>query len=124
MKTRFLLIACLFPVFCFSQSMKYTIKGKVGSYSSPAKMFLTYSYPGQRTVIDSAAIENGSFKFIGTLERPVNATLILKKTAAKIALSRISEALRHQGGECRGIGGCAGPRRGSAWRFEPRGAGR
>ena len=91
MKTRFLLIACLFPVFCFSQSFKYIIKGKVGSYSSPAKMFLTYSFPGQRTVIDSAAIENGSFKFIGTLERPVNATIILKETAAKIALSRISE---------------------------------
>jgi len=91
MKTRFLLIIGLFPAFSFSQSFKYTVKGKVGNYSSPAKMFLTYAYPGQKTVIDSSVTENGSFKFIGTLDRPVNATLILKKTAAKISLSRISD---------------------------------
>jgi peroxiredoxin len=91
MKTKILFFICLIPVLSFSQSFKYTIIGKVGTYSSPAKMFLTYAYPGQQTVIDSAVISNGNFKFFGTLERPVNATLILKKTAAKIAISRISE---------------------------------
>jgi peroxiredoxin len=67
------------------------IRGKVGNYSSPAKMFLTYTFPGKKTAIDSATIENGYFEFYGSLEIPVNASLILKKTSAKIALSRITE---------------------------------
>jgi peroxiredoxin len=88
---RFIIIICLFPAFCFSQAPTYTIKGKVGNYSSPAKMFLTYTFPGKKTAIDSATIENGYFEFTGSLDMPVNASLILKKTSAKIALSRITE---------------------------------
>jgi len=91
MKTRFTIVLCLFPVFCFSQSLKYTIKGKVGTYSSPAKIFLAYTYPGKKMSIDSATIENGYFEFKGDLVMPINATLILKKTSAKIALNKISE---------------------------------
>ena len=91
MKTRFTIVLCLFPIFCFSQSLKYTIKGKVGTYSSPAKMFLAYTYPGKKMSIDSATIENGYFEFKGDLVMPINATLILKKTSAKIALNKISE---------------------------------
>ena len=88
---RSIIFICLFPAFCFSQSPKYTIKGKVGKYSSPAKMFLTYTIPGKKTAIDSATIENGYFEFNESLDMPVNASLILKKTSAKIALSRIPE---------------------------------
>ena len=91
MKTRLLLVLSLFPALAFPQAFRYTLKGKVGTYSSPAKMFLTYTFPGKKTVIDSAIMLDGNFKFSGTLERPVNATLILKKTPAKTVLSKISE---------------------------------
>lgn len=91
MKIQVLLFLSMLPALGFSQSFNYTLQGKVGNYSAPAKMFLTYSFPGKKTVIDSAIIEDGNFKFSGTLDRPVNATLILKKTAAKIIVSRISE---------------------------------
>jgi len=91
MKIRVLLVLSLFPVLAFPQAFKYTLKGKVGKYSSPAKMFLTYTFPGKKTVIDSAIMLDGNFQFSGTLERPVNATLLLKKTPAKIVLSKINE---------------------------------
>jgi peroxiredoxin len=91
MKTRFIILICLIPAFSFSQSKTYTIKGKVGNYSSPAKMFLTYTYPGEKTALDSAKIENGHFEFKGNLAMPINASLILKKTTAKIPLSKIGE---------------------------------
>ena len=82
---------CLFPVLAFSQAVKYTVKGKVGTYAAPAKMLLTYNLPGQKMVIDSSALNNGYFEFKGTVDMPVNATLILKKTTAKILLSKVSE---------------------------------
>ena len=91
MKIRFLLLLSIFPALGFCQSFSYTVKGKVGNYSSPAKMFLNYTFPGKKTVIDSAIMLDGNFKFSGTLERPVNATLLFKKSEAKIVLSKISE---------------------------------
>jgi peroxiredoxin len=91
MRIQILIALCLFPALSFSQSFKYTIKGNVGTYSSPAKMFLTYTCPGKKLYIDSATIENGHFEFTGALDMPINATLLLKKTAAKIALNKISE---------------------------------
>ena len=91
MRIQILIALCLFPVLSFSQSFKYTIKGNVGSYSSPAKMFLTYTYPGKKLYIDSSTIENGHFEFTGASDMPINATLLLKKTTAKIALNKISE---------------------------------
>jgi peroxiredoxin len=91
MKTKILLIFCLLPTMSFSQSFNFTLKGKVGIYSSPAKMFLTYSLPGKKTVIDSAIIQNGNFEFKGVLDIPVNANLMLRRTAAKINISKISE---------------------------------
>jgi len=91
MKLRFFFVLSILPAVCFSQTFRYNLNGKIGNYSSPAKMFLTYTVPGQKTVLDSALISDGCFKFSGTVETPVNATLILKKTAAKIMLSKISE---------------------------------
>jgi peroxiredoxin len=86
-----LLVLSIIPAIAFSQTFKYTLQGKLGNYSSPAKMFLSYSFPGKRAVIDSAVMLDGKFSFNGTLDRPVNATLIFKKTPAKIMLNKISE---------------------------------
>jgi peroxiredoxin len=86
-----LLVLSIIPAVAFSQTFTYTLQGKLGNYSSPAKMFLSYSSPGKRAVIDSAVIQDGKFTFSGSLDRPVNATLILKKTAAKILLNKISD---------------------------------
>jgi len=91
MKIKSLLLLCFIPALGFSQSFRYTVKGKVGTYSSPAKIFLTHAFPGKSMVIDSARIENGKFEFKGTLAMPVNATLILKESSAKIILSKVSD---------------------------------
>jgi len=96
MKIRSVVLLSVLPALGFSQSFTYTLKGKVGHYSSPAKMFLTYSFPGKKAIIDSALIEDGNFIFSGKADRPVNATLILKKSAAKISLSKISEESQQQ----------------------------
>lgn len=91
MKIKMLFFTCLIPALGFSQAFKYTIKGKVGSYSAPAKMLLTYTLPGKKMAVDSALLNDGRFAFSGMVDMPVNATLILKKTPAKILLNNVSE---------------------------------
>lgn len=75
MKNLILLGAALVPSLLFAQE-DYTIKGKIGSFNSPAKIYMQYADKGQR-LVDSAAITNGEFKFNGTVEEPTQAYLIL-----------------------------------------------
>ena len=43
---------------------KFEIKGKVGSISAPAKIFLIYR-DGANTITDSTAVSSGKFAFYG-----------------------------------------------------------
>ncbi|WP_140937079.1 TlpA disulfide reductase family protein [Sphingobacterium lumbrici] len=75
MKNLILLGAALVPSLLFAQE-DYTIKGKIGSLNSPAKVYMQYADKGQR-LIDSANVVDGEFKFTGTVQEPTQAYLIL-----------------------------------------------
>lgn len=65
----------ILPTLIFAQE-EYTIKGKVGNLSSPAKVYMQYREKGMDK-LDSAAISNGEFKFNGVVDEPAQAYLIL-----------------------------------------------
>ena len=64
MKKILLSAIALLPVLAFAQDTKFTIKGKVGVASAPAKAYLQYRKDG-KTVIDSTVLKNGEFTFTG-----------------------------------------------------------
>ncbi|WP_377189912.1 redoxin domain-containing protein [Mucilaginibacter ximonensis] len=64
----------------------YTLNGKVGALSAPAKAYLVY-YPSDSEHIDSAAINSGAFSFKGTIDAPMNAYLIINKKGNGIRTS-------------------------------------
>ncbi len=62
-----------------AQTASYTLNGKVGQLSAPAKAYLMYSNAAGRQT-DSTAINNGAFSFNGTLDQPKSAYLIISKS--------------------------------------------
>ena len=70
--------AMLLPVMGFAQSRQFTIKGKIGNYNAPAKVYLIYS-KGDEAITDSAQLSNGSFVFQGMVEEPVRGRLYLSR---------------------------------------------
>jgi len=64
-----------FPAFTFAQE-DFTIKGKIGSHNTPAKVYLQYA-DGAARKLDSAAVTNGEFTINGTVTSPVQAYVIL-----------------------------------------------
>ncbi len=71
------------PSLLLAQSGNYTLKGKVGKLSAPAKAYLMYNNAiGRQT--DSTMINNGSFSFTGTIAAPVSAYLIINKKGTGI----------------------------------------
>lgn len=64
------------PALALAQKGSFTLTSKIGEYSAPAKAYLVY-YTGKANVVDSATVNKGSFKFTGTLDNPVRATLVL-----------------------------------------------
>jgi peroxiredoxin len=65
MKKILLSAVALLPVLAFAQDGQFTVQGKVGVYSAPAKVYLQYRNAG-KTIVDSAVLNNGEFKFTGT----------------------------------------------------------
>ena len=63
------------PALAFAQE-DYTIKGKIGKYNAPAKVFLQYNDGGERK-LDSAEVKNGQFTLNGKVGAPTEAYLIL-----------------------------------------------
>ena len=59
----------------FAQSGDFFVKGKIGCLNKPAKLFLVYN----RMIADSAVLNNGEFKFNGTISQPTEAYLTLNK---------------------------------------------
>ena len=70
-------LACaLLPLAGFAQTGSYTLTGKVGPSSAPAKAYLRTVANGA-VKIDSAEIRNGAFTFTGTVADPTKAMLLI-----------------------------------------------
>ncbi|HEY0894922.1 MAG TPA: TlpA disulfide reductase family protein [Sphingobacteriaceae bacterium] len=76
MKKIICLIFSAVPVMALAQKGNFTLASKIGDYNAPAKAYLIY-YAGNANVVDSATLTKGAFKFTGTIEDPVRATLVL-----------------------------------------------
>lgn len=59
-----------------AQNITYHLTGTVGHYSAPAKAYLMY-FNGSKRRIDSTVVNNGSFTFSDTSDRPKLATLFI-----------------------------------------------
>jgi hypothetical protein len=81
MKKLLIIIILIIPFALSAQNGSYTLKGKVGNVNAPAKVYLVYKN-APATVIDSSAIQNGEFEFKGTINDPIQATLVLSYTGA------------------------------------------
>jgi peroxiredoxin len=68
----------LLPALSFAQNGSYTLNGKIGQLSAPAKAYLVYSNDAGRQT-DSTTISNGYFSFTGPISEPKNAFLIINK---------------------------------------------
>lgn len=67
------------PAMLMAQSgVNYTLTGKVGTLSAPAKAYLMYSTAAGRQT-DSIVMNAGAFNFKGTVDNPQNAYLIINK---------------------------------------------
>ncbi|MDB5157293.1 MAG: alkyl hydroperoxide reductase [Mucilaginibacter sp.] len=75
--------AILTPSVLFAQTSTYTLNGKVGQLSAPAKAYLMYSIETGRQT-DSATLTNGAFTFNGTISEPKSAYLIINKKGTGI----------------------------------------
>jgi len=61
-----------------AKAQEFTLSGRVGHYSAPAKAYLLYLLAGAETVDrDSATMKDGSFVFKGSIPFPVNTWLII-----------------------------------------------
>lgn len=82
MKKTLLPLLAFLPLYAAAQP-SFEIKGKVGNYSAPAKVYLGYRIDGN-LVLDSAKIEQGSFQFKGQVPSTLVAALILDRTSVGI----------------------------------------
>lgn len=73
----------IIPFIGFAQQ-DFTVKGKVGAFDAPSKVFMIYSNAGQR-VIDSAIVKGGDFNFKGTVDRPTKGILVLDRDGTGLA---------------------------------------
>lgn len=88
MKKILLSAVALLPVLAFAQDGQFTVQGKVGVYSAPAKVYLQYRNAG-KTIVDSAVLNNGEFKFTGTsAATPAQGYLLLNDKGTGLNSSR------------------------------------
>jgi peroxiredoxin len=76
MKRMILLALGLVPAAVWAQSSNFTLNAKVGQTAASAKAYLIYRSAGS-VITDSAAVDNGAFKFMGTATDPIRAQLVL-----------------------------------------------
>jgi peroxiredoxin len=79
MKKTLIPLLAFLPLYAAAQQ-SFEIKGKVGNYNDPAKVYLGYRIDGN-LVLDSARIEQGSFQFKGQVPSTIVAALILDRTS-------------------------------------------
>lgn len=71
-----LLVALVAISFTSQAQEDFTIIGKIGNISTPAKAYLSYRV-GAETFLDSAEIKDGAFKFHGSVPAPMRAFLLV-----------------------------------------------
>lgn len=82
MKKTLVPLLAFLPFYAAAQS-SFEIKGKVGNYSAPAKVYLAYRIDGN-LVLDSAKIQQGSFQLKGQVPYTLVAALILDRTSVGV----------------------------------------
>ena len=83
----------LLPVLGFAQDATFTIKGKIGTYTTPAKVYIEYRNAG-KTITDSAVLNNGEFKFTGVAAAvPGQGYLLLNKKGNGLNATRDYKAI-------------------------------
>lgn len=78
MKRLILATVAFLPAMVFAQDGKFTVKGNVGSFNAPAKVYLEYQSKG-KGVTDSVTLKNGKFEFSGRVGTPTNAYLLFNE---------------------------------------------
>lgn len=73
---KLLSITLLFFISVSLQAQKFTVKGKISGLKEKSQVLLTYRN-GEDYIQDSVEIKNGKFRFKGTVNRPLQATLTL-----------------------------------------------
>jgi len=66
MKKVILMALAYLPAFVFAQDGKFTVEGAIGTYNSPAKIYLQYRFSGQ-VITDSTILKDGKFQFSGAI---------------------------------------------------------
>lgn len=69
-------ILTLVPITMMAQKSTFQLKGEIGTLSSPARIYLSYS-SSEGNKIDSAMFQNGKFVFEGSIIEPSKANLIV-----------------------------------------------
>lgn len=86
-------ITAITPSILIAQTANYTLNGKVGQLSAPAKAYLIYR-SADNVVTDSAAIDKGVFQFKGTVTEPTGAEVILDHKGVGLTQMRTQDVLR------------------------------
>ena len=81
MKKIILAIACLFPLAGMAQGT-YTISGKMSGLKVPAKAYLITRQGDGFKDKDSVEIKDGKFRFTGTVNEPLQATITIRHKGA------------------------------------------
>ena len=76
MKKTLIFFLFIVPMALSAQKSDYTLKGKIGKLNKPAMAYLNYR-KGTETVRDSAILKNGAFVFKGSVDNPLQASLIV-----------------------------------------------
>lgn len=79
MKRNLLILMLMGPATLLAQKGNFTLKGKIGSLESPARIYLGYKTSGG-SFLDSANLINGEFEIKGAIAEPVLSTLVLSYT--------------------------------------------
>lgn len=84
MKKVVLMFLAALPALLFAQTpVDYTITGKIGAFSAPARAYLIYQKDG-KNIIDSTDVVNGAFTFHGKIVDPVPAFVAMDPSGANL----------------------------------------
>ncbi len=73
---RYIIFLALLPLSLAAQHSEFTIKGRIGLFNAPAKVYLV-RYAGEKRLTDSLNLQHGNFEFKGQTDGPVRAGLFL-----------------------------------------------
>lgn len=93
MKTAVFFLFSFLP-FCMAAQESFEIRGRIGAYNDPVKVYLVYRIDG-KLVLDSAKPQQGAFLFKGRVPAIIPAGLVLDRTPAGFSkLSSLTADMR------------------------------